>query len=363
MTPRVSVSEFIAMTNQTLEFAYPSIEVEGEVATFKVNQQKYVFFDLKDASGTVGCFMTVWQLRMPIEDGMKVVVTATPKLTQWGKFSLTVRALRPSGEGSLKKSFELLKKKLTAEGLFSLERKRPLPTLPRRIGVISSTAAAGYRDFIEILNQRWGGLEIETAHVQVQGEAAPDQIIRALKYFATEEVPVDVLVVVRGGGSADDLAAYNDELLVREIAASRIPTLVAIGHEVDESLAELAADVRGSTPTHAAQLLVPDKQEMIRNARAAERLIVGRIQQAVGYARQQLQDQLTRGVERMEQAIRETKRDLMEYQRVLRVFDPRAVLRRGYAVVRGDIAIGESIVIETIEQIITAEVRNVKNNH
>lgn len=110
--PRFSVSDFIALTNQTLEYTYPSVEVEGEVASFKVNQGKYVFFDLKDAGGTVGCFMTVWQLRVPIEDGMKVIVTATPKLTQWGRFSLTVKTVRPSGEGALKKSFEILKQKL-----------------------------------------------------------------------------------------------------------------------------------------------------------------------------------------------------------------------------------------------------------
>lgn len=360
MTPRVSVSEFIALTNQTLEITYPSIEVEGEVASFKVNQQKYVFFDLKDSSGTVGCFMTVWQLRMPIEDGMKVIVTATPKLTQWGKFSLTVRVLRPSGEGSLKKSFELLKKKLTSEGLFSPERKRPLPLLPRRVGVISSVQAAGYKDFIEILSQRWGGMEIEVAHVQVQGEAAPDQIIRALKYFNTEEVPVDVLVVVRGGGSADDLAAFNDELLVREIAASRIPTLVAIGHEIDESLAELAADVRGSTPTHAAQLLVPDRQEMIRNVRAAERQIAGRIGQAVTQAAETVRQALRSSLDVIQTRTADVSRELRERQRVLRVFDPTAVLRRGYAVVRGEAVVGKPIMVETVKQIITAEVRDVK---
>ncbi|HET8883963.1 MAG TPA: exodeoxyribonuclease VII large subunit, partial [Candidatus Saccharimonadales bacterium] len=178
VVPQLSVSDFIALTNQTLEYAYPSIEVEGEVASFKVNQGKYVFFDIKDAGGSVGCFMTVWQLRVPIEDGMKVVVTATPKLTQWGKFSLTVRAIRPSGEGSLKKSFELLRAKLDKEGLFAAERKRVLPGLPQHIAVISSAQAAGYADFIKIIGDRWGGLQIDVASVQVQGASAPDQMIQ-----------------------------------------------------------------------------------------------------------------------------------------------------------------------------------------
>src|ERR1035437_9385330 len=133
---RLSVSDFIAVTNQTLEYAYPLVEIEGEVASFKVNQSKFIFFDIKDAGGSLGFFMTVWQLRVPIEDGMKVIVTATPKLTQWGKFSLTVKSVRPSGEGALKKSFELLKAKLDSEGLFAPERKRFLPTIPTRIAVI-----------------------------------------------------------------------------------------------------------------------------------------------------------------------------------------------------------------------------------
>ena len=140
-SPLFSVSDFLASLNQTLEYAYPSVEVEGEVASFKVNQGKYVFFDLKDAGGSVGCFMTVWQLRVPIEDGMKVIVRAVPKVTPWGKFSLTVQSIRPSGEGSLKKSFELLKAKLEKEGMFAEERNHSLPSPPTHMGMISSTQA------------------------------------------------------------------------------------------------------------------------------------------------------------------------------------------------------------------------------
>src|SRR5665648_273171 len=150
--PLFSVSDFIALTNQTLEYAYQSVQIEGEVSSFKVNQGKFVFFDIKDDGGSVGCFMTVWQMRVPIEDGMKIIISASPKLTNWGKFSLTVKSIRPVGEGALKKSFELLKAKLDTEGLFALERKRVLPTVPRHIAVISSMQSAGYADFIKILN-------------------------------------------------------------------------------------------------------------------------------------------------------------------------------------------------------------------
>jgi exodeoxyribonuclease VII large subunit len=274
---RLTVSDFVALTNQTLEYAYPSIEIEGEVASFKVNQGKFVFFDIKDADSSVGCFMTVWQLRVPIEDGMKVIITATPKLTQWGKFSLTVKAVRPSGEGALEKSFELLKAKLDGEGLFALDRKRMMPSIPYHIAVISSTQAAGYADFVKILNERFGGLKVDVAHVQVQGVDAPDQMIRALNYINTRDELPEVIVIIRGGGSADDLSAFNDERLVRAIAASRVPTLVGVGHEVDESLADLVADVRASTPSNAAQLLVPDRNEIIRAVRYQVRSLLPRV--------------------------------------------------------------------------------------
>ncbi|AHB42439.1 exodeoxyribonuclease VII large subunit [Candidatus Saccharibacteria bacterium RAAC3_TM7_1] len=358
--PRFSVSDFIALTNQTLEYAYPSVEIEGEVASFKVNQNKYVFFDLKDDAGSLGCFMTVWQLRMPIEDGMKVVVTATPKLTNWGKFSLTVRALRPSGEGSLKKSFELLKAKLEKEGLFAPERKRLLPALPRHIAVISSTQAAGYADFIKILDDRYGGLTIEVAHVQVQGEVAPDQIIRALKYFNTAQTPAEAIALIRGGGSADDLSAFNDEQLVREIAASRIPVLTGIGHEIDVTLADMVADVRAATPSNAAQLLVPDRRELIAGVRASINLLIPRLEYSIERTQQTAADLVAEGYQAIVDSIGRYEHELALTARVVGEFDPARVLSRGYAIVRGLVQDGGRIEIERRADIIEAEVRNVR---
>jgi len=145
------VSEFIDEFNGVVAAEYSSVEIEGEVAEFKINQGKWVFFSLKDESASVQCFMVLSQLRMPIEDGMKIVVKATPKLTPWGKFSMTVRSMRLLGAGDLKRSFELLKKKLTDEGLFDVARKRPMPENLVKVGVISSTAAAGFIDFVKIL--------------------------------------------------------------------------------------------------------------------------------------------------------------------------------------------------------------------
>lgn len=354
--PRFSVSDFIAVTNQTLEYAYPTVEVEGEVASFKVNQGKFVFFDLKDAGGSVGCFMMLFQLRVPIEDGMKVVVTAAPKLTQWGKFSLTVRAIRPSGEGSLKKSFELLKAKLDAEGLFAPERKRPLPSIPRHIAIISSPQAAGYADFIKILNDRWGGMCVDVAAVQVQGADAPDQIIRALNYFSTQEQLPEVVVIIRGGGSADDLSAFNDEQLVRAIAASRVPTLTGIGHEVDLSLSDLAADVYAATPSNAAQIIVPDRRDSIRRVSMQVQSLVPRLVGIVDQTRQGLEGRINSAVTTTERKIDTERERLRQTRRLLAEFDPQRVLERGYALLRGTVVVGQTIEIETLRAIIKAKV-------
>ena len=356
---RYSVSDFIAITNQTLDYAYPSVEVEGEVASFKVNQAKFIFFDIKDAGGSLGCFMTVWQLRVPIEDGMKVIVTATPKLTQWGKFSLTVKAVRPSGEGALKKSFELLKSKLTEEGLFLSTRKRSLPSIPQRVAVISSVQSAGYADFIKILNDRWGGLSVEVAHVQVQGAGAADQIIRALNYFNGRDTLPEVIVLIRGGGSADDLSAFNDEKLVRAIASSRVPTLVGVGHEVDISLADLAADIRAATPSNAAQILVPDKNEIIRSTRYQVQSLPARLLGAIdlqsGLVRQSLTDMLAQIQTKLDQRLEQ----LAAIRGILTQLNPQTVLARGYALVRGRLQVGGLIELETDKHIIKAEVKNV----
>lgn len=358
--PIFSVSDFIAVINQTLDYAYPTVEVEGEVASFKVNQSKFVFFDIKDKSGSINCFMTIWQLRIPIEDGMKVIVSATPKITQWGKFSLTVKTVRPSGEGALKKSFEILKSKLDNEGLFAIERKRQLPRVPQNIAVISSTQAAGYADFIKILNDRWGGLKVQVAHTQVQGVDAPDQIIRAINYFNQLESLPEAIVIIRGGGSADDLSTFNDELLVRAIASSRIPTLVGVGHEIDESLADLAADVRASTPSNAAQILVPDKSEIIRAVKVQVNSLLLRVLQVIDQQKLTINKNLANIIEKIEAMFNDQSQKILYLKNMISQFNPDKVLARGYALVRGKPEINSIIEIETSKVIMKAEVKDVR---
>lgn len=356
-SPVFTVSQFLAVCNETLEYSFSGVKVVGEVSGFKVNQGKWVFFDLKDEESSVSCFLPVFQLRMPIEDGMKIAVKGFPKVTKWGKFSLTVMQMAPIGEGNIKKSFELLKKKLTAEGLFDASRKRGIPDDLSRIGVISSTQAAGYADFCKILNARWGGLEVLTAHTQVQGMEAADQIIRALRYF-NEHEDVGIIAIIRGGGSADDLSVFNDEKLVREIAASRIPVITGIGHEVDESLADLAADIRASTPSNVAEMLTPDKRAEISRVRSLVSSVYTKIVDGISGAAA-LADFKDVG-SKILQEIERSCRDIEAKKKMLMAANPDNTLKRGYAIVSGELSPGGAVKITTYDKIAEANVKNIK---
>ena len=368
--PTFKVSELIAVINQTLEYAYPSVMVEGEVSSFKASKGKYVFFDLKDGEGVVSCFMMVYQLRHALEDGMNVRLLAQPRLTPWGKFSLTVREVLPVGEGSIKRAFQLLKQRLEKEGLFDEARKRLLPRVPERIGLIASVESAGYVDFLKILDHRWGGVDVEVADVQVQGISAAEQIVRAIDYFNQQADMPEVLVIVRGGGSAEDLAVFNDEGLVRAIAASRVPTLVGVGHEVDTSLADLAADVRAATPSNAAQLLVPDKQAIIIELTQREHRLFERIERRLEVMRHLITDAPQMMVARIDASVVEHRRRLNHAVRELKHLDPKVVLRRGYALIRAGKSLvrgeakgikpGELLTITLARAILKAEVTHVE---
>lgn len=356
----ISVSDAIALVNQTLDYAFPKLVIEGEVASFKINQEKFVFFDIKDDTGTLGCFMMKYQLRTALEDGMRVQVTAVPKLTAWGKFSLTVSDIKPVGEGSLKRAFEILKKQLNDEGLFSVDRKRALPLIPEYVAVISSTQSAGYADFVRILGERWGGLRVDVAHVQVQGAEAPDQIIRAIRHFNSQEELPEIIVIIRGGGSADDLSAFNDELLVREIASSRVPTIVGVGHETDESLADKVADVRASTPSHVAQIIVPNKSNIIRASKGEVVRVADVINSAISGAISDVAIALETALEASVARCERSLETLEASKKILEAYNPLSVLARGYAIVRGEISTGSIIEIEKQRQFITAEVKDVR---
>ncbi|TAK88806.1 exodeoxyribonuclease VII large subunit [Patescibacteria group bacterium] len=379
----IGVKAFLDILNETLNFAFPAVTIEGEVSSYKVNQGKWVFFDLKDEDATLPCFIPIYQLKVPIEDGMKIRVTGVPKVTKWGKFSLTVKSVSLAGEGALKRAFELLKAKLQQEGLFEASRKRALPRFPERLGLVTSGQSAAYADFIKILGQRWGGMEIQLADVQVQGQPAPAQIVRAIEYFNQQASVPDVLVVIRGGGSLEDLQAFNTEEVARAIAGSRVPTLVGVGHEVDVSLADFAADVRAATPTDAARIVVPDKAEVIQDIghrqRRFEQTIRGRLdryqnhiirqinvlERFVRLPQARLQNLELRLLNAQRQTLAMQQQRLNSLSRLLGSYDPTATLKRGYAIVRKgeqvvtgpqQVNVGDSLVVQLAAGNINAKV-------
>lgn len=332
--PQFSVSGFVAVLNHTLEYAYPSTVIVGELANLRVSKGRWVYFDLKDEYASVKFFGTVNQLPGPLEDGMLLQVRGLPRLHQLYGFSVNVQFMQPVGEGSLKRAAALLETKLAAEGLFDESRKRTLPYPPKTIGLVTSGESAAYADFVKILNERWGGIDVRLADVQVQGEKSPPQIVAALEHFNGHDEPVDVIVITRGGGSADDLAAFSTESVTRAVAASRIPTIVAIGHEVDISLAELAADQRASTPSNAAQLLTPDKRHVLERlqdirAQLSSALSDGLLEQTdrLRQQKEDLQELITR-------LLKDRQKDLKLKRSMVETLNPESALKRGYAMVR-----------------------------
>lgn len=350
-----SVSQFVAITNQILDTAVPFVRVEGEVSNYQVRSGKWVSFRLKDDEALLECFSSIWQVNTPIEDGMTVVVSGQPKLSpKWGKFSLQFQSVVPTGEGAIGRALELLRKKLDKAGLFDSARKRPLPTYPETIGVVSSLQADGYKDFVRIAQERWPLAEIIVAPVQVQGDAAPEQIVEAITKLNGRHTVPDVVALVRGGGSKEDLLAFSDERVVRAVASSRVPVVVGVGHEADICLAQLAADVQAATPTHAAQLITPsilDVQATL--TRAAH--VFARGLKAQSDRLQAHQKEMTRRFSAITSSVR-AENSLAEralkasvarsmasintyasgQRKRLQLSNPETILRRGYSIIRSE---------------------------
>ena len=330
----LSPSDFVALLNQTLDYAYPSVTIQGELANFRVSRNKWVYFDLKDDYASVKFFGTVYSIPGPLQDGMMVSVAGHPHLHELYGFSVQVSSMQPLGEGSIKKAAELLAAKLQAEGLFDAERKRSLPYPPQKIGLITSVQSAAYADFIKVIGARYGGLDITVYDVQVQGDQAVIDIVEALKYFSEHTDLADVVVVTRGGGSADDLAVFGHEHVVRAVAASRVPTLVAIGHEVDLSLAELAADARASTPSNAAELLVPDKKDVLAQLQNKSDWLRQGLVLHLESAKQNLAVQHASLQTGIQIHLKQFSQHVHAQSQLLQALSPHAALQRGYAVVR-----------------------------
>ncbi len=328
----ITPSEFVALTNQTFEYAYPVVTIIGELANFKIAKGKWLYADIKDDSAKLRCFGTVYQLPGPLEDGMMVEIMANPRLHPQFGFSLNIQSIRPVGEGSIKKASELLFAKLEKEGLFAPERKRSIPYAPEKVGLIASEQSAAYSDFIKILNARWQGVNIELFDAQVQGESAPDSIIGGLQYFNQLAESPEIVVIIRGGGSADDLSAFSTEQVTRAVTGSRIPTLVAIGHEVDISTAELASDMRASTPSNAAELLFPDRKEVLLQLNLKAKSLGDLIQNRLDRESSKQSENRVTLTHFVEQVLTEKTKELQHARTLLNSVHPKTVLKRGFAI-------------------------------
>ncbi len=390
MLPILSVSEFIEQINGIIAGEFI---IEGEISQYKISQGKWIFFDLKDDKAVVNCFATVFSLTQLLEDGMKVRVLGYPKVhDKSGRFSVTVQKVELVGEGSLKKAYLLLKKKLEEEGLFAIDRKRVLTYLPAKIGVIASRDSAAFGDFVKILNNRWSGVEINLLNVAVQGEQAIKEITEAFNFFNTQETECDVLVLIRGGGSLEDLAAFNSEAVARAVYGSKIPVVCGVGHERDESLADFVADRRASTPSNAAEIVVPDRRDFISELDFSLEHIFSSMQNKI-LKQRRLIEQSFYTISSVLEAPLQKCRTLMENfkrvpvllqnnlsvyqafvlsaQRLFKNVDPKQVLKRGYSIARDlngliirsskQLDVGSEFVVEFGEGNILAEKIDSKN--
>ncbi len=253
------VRDLTRLIRSTLEEAFGQVWVEGEISNLRQPGSGHLYFTLKDEAAQIDAVLfrgDQRHLAAPLQNGQRVqVFGAVTVYEPQGRYQVVVRRVRPAGQGSLQEQFEALKKRLAAEGLFDEARKKPLPLLPRRIGIVTSPTGAAIRDILNILNRRFPNLHIQIAPVRVQGAGSAAEIAAAIRLF-NEQAAAEVLIVGRGGGSIEDLWAFNEEIVARAMAASSIPVISAVGHETDFTIADFVADLRAPTPSAAAELVV-----------------------------------------------------------------------------------------------------------
>ena len=356
----LSPSQLNTLARDLLEGAFPLVWVEGELSGVARPSSGHLYFCLKDARAQVRCAMfkpkSTW-LKFAPREGMKVL--ARGRLTLYearGEYQMVLDHMEEAGEGALRRAFEELKARLQAEGLFAPERKRPLPAYVRRLAVITSPTGAAVRDVLSVLGRRFALVEVEVLPVQVQGATAAAQIVQMLRR-AAGSARYDAILLARGGGSLEDLWAFNDEALARAIAASEVPVVSAIGHETDFSLSDFAADLRAPTPSAAAELLVPHAEDLRRRLSALEQRLVALQRQKLRQSAQRAdraalrlqalrpQARLQLLARRQAEALRRLRgawqrraeRDrsqLRELARSLSAISPLATVARGYSILQ-----------------------------
>jgi len=265
------VRDLVAAVRSHIEREYSDAWVEGEISNFRAPDSGHLYFTLKDGNAQIRAVMfrsSARLLRFRPADGLQVIVRGRVTVYEdRGELQISAEYIEPKGAGSLQLAFEQLKAKLEAEGLFAAERKKPIPSLPARIGVVTSAQAAALRDILNIIQRRHHSVNVLIFPAQVQGDAAPIEVAAGVRYFNQHD-NVDVIIIARGGGSAEDLAAFNNETLARTVAGSEIPVISAVGHETDFSITDFVADLRAPTPSAAAELVIRSRQEVEDHAAA-----------------------------------------------------------------------------------------------
>ncbi|MBN2012186.1 exodeoxyribonuclease VII large subunit [candidate division KSB1 bacterium] len=341
-----------------LESTIPTVWVTGEISNFTKHSSGHLYFSLKDADAQLAC--TMWRsragsLRFMPENGMKVVVQGCITVYEKrGSYQLDVSKIQPAGIGELQMAFEQLKQKLLEEGLFDDDHKKPIPPYPERIGIVTSPTGAAIQDLLNILNRRFPGVDLIINPVKVQGDDAAPDIARAIDEF-NEYGDVDVLIVGRGGGSLEDLWAFNEEIVARAIYRSKIPVISAVGHEVDFSISDFVADLRAPTPSAAAELAVQDRQELSNKILWMLRKMHSHIKNRIQLQQEKLQNlvnsysfrrtpdlihQNEQRLDELTRSLKNTYKHQLEIlrQRIdgrtqkLRVLAPESVLKRGYSI-------------------------------
>jgi len=353
-----TVSDLTREIRDILESNFPSIWVEGEIFNCHLHSSGHLYFTLKDDRAQIRAVMfrsQVQYLSFVPEDGMHVLCLGRLGVYEArGEYQLYLDFMEPRGVGALLLAFEQLKARLAREGLFDQERKRRIPFLPRVVGIVTSPTGAVIRDMLQILGRRFPNLQVVVRPVKVQGEGAAEEISQAIEDL-NQWPGVDVIVVARGGGSLEDLWAFNEEKVARAIAASKIPVVSAVGHEVDYTIADFVADLRAPTPSAAAELIVPLKADLeraildlrtrllhameknLKDRRAHVSNFMGRLQDPRRRVRQErlLLDELLSSLQRAMKAELKLKRSLLEQRAaVLETLSPLKILARGYSIVR-----------------------------
>lgn len=290
--PKVlSVSDLNRYIKDQLEGQFSQIWLKAEISNFKPHTSGHFYFSLKDSRAQISAVMFRGynsQLRFRPEDGMEVLVRG--KITVYeprGNYQIFCEMMEPVGAGALQKAFEQLKAKLQKEGLFDESRKRPLPALPKHIAIVTSPTGAAIRDMLNVLGRRFKGAHITVIPCKVQGDAAPGEIVEAIK-LAQQLKDIDVMIVGRGGGSIEDLWAFNDERVARAIAATRVPVISAVGHEIDFTIADFVADLRAPTPSAAAELVVRNAADLVDRLRGYDRSLKLALSRRLNFSKEQL---------------------------------------------------------------------------